>query len=76
MFRSEKQTVASIKKGSVGAGPVALVAQDLAGSDPGCRHGTTHQAMLRQHPTCHNWKDPELKIYNYVPGDFGEKKEK
>ena len=24
------------------------------GSDPGCRHGTALQAMLRQRPTCHN----------------------
>ena len=29
-------------------------AQDFTGSDPGCGHGTTHQAMLRWHPTCHN----------------------
>ena len=27
-----------------------LAAQDVAGLDPGCGHGTTHQAMLRQHP--------------------------
>ena len=32
----------------------ASAAQGFAGSDPGCRHGTTHQAMLRQHPACHN----------------------
>ena len=30
------------------------VAQGFAGSDPGCRHDTAHQAMLRRHPTCHN----------------------
>ena len=24
------------------------------GSDPGCRHGTALQVMLRQCPTCHN----------------------
>ena len=23
--------------------------------------GTAHQAMLRWHPTYHNWKDPQLK---------------
>ena len=39
----------------------ALVAQGFAGSDPGWGHGTTHQAMLRQRPTCHNQKDPQLK---------------
>ena len=44
--------------------------------DPGCGHGTAHQAMLRRRPTCHNWKDPQLKIHNNVPGGFGEKKEK
>ena len=32
----------------------ALVAQGFAGSDPGHGHGTAHQAMLRQCPTCHN----------------------
>ena len=54
----------------------ALAAQSFAGLDAGCRHGTAHEAMLRQHPTCHNQKDPQLKSYHYVPGDFGEKKEK
>ena len=29
----------------------ASVAQDFAGLDPGHRHGTAHQAMLRQRPT-------------------------
>ena len=47
----------------VGAGPVAewlssrapaSVAQGFTGSDPGRGRGTAHQAMLRQHPTCHN----------------------
>ena len=31
-----------------------LVALGFAGSDPGRRHGTTRQAMLRWCPTCHN----------------------
>ena len=39
-------------------------------------HGTAHQAMLRWCPTCYSWKDPQLKIHNYVPGGFEEKKEK
>ena len=51
----------------------ASVAQGFAGSDPGHRHGTTHQTMLRWHPTCHNQKDTQLK-YTYVLGSFGEKK--
>ena len=29
----------------------ASAAQGFAGSDPGHRHGTTHQAILRRHPT-------------------------
>ena len=29
----------------------ALATPGFAGSDPECGHGTTHQAMLRQHPT-------------------------
>ena len=50
----------------MGAGPVAewlssLTVQGFAGSDPGRRHGTTHQAMLRWHLTCHNWKDTQLE---------------
>ena len=51
-------------------------AQCFVGSNPGRRHGTAHQTMLRQCPTCHNMKDPQRRIYNYVPGGFGEKKEK
>ena len=52
------------------------VAQGFPSSDPGRTHGTTHQTMLRRHPTCHNQKDPQLKIYSYILGGFGEKKEK
>ena len=37
------------------------VAQGFAGSNGGCGHGTAHQAMLRQHPTCQNQKDPRRK---------------
>ena len=49
--------------GEQGAGPVAKwlsscvppsAAQGFTGSDPGRRHGTAHQAMLRQRPKCHN----------------------
>ena len=32
----------------------ALAALRFTGSDPGHGHGTICQAMLRQHPTCHN----------------------
>ena len=32
----------------------APAAQGFAGSNPGLRHGTAHQSMLRRHPTCHN----------------------
>ena len=54
----------------------ALVAQGFAGSDPGRGHGIAHQAMLRRHPTCHSSKAPQLKVYNYLLGGFGEKKQK
>ena len=46
-----------------GAGPVAewlsshsplQAAQCFVGSNPGHGHGTTHQATLRQRPTCHS----------------------
>ena len=29
-------------------------AQCFVGANPGCEHGTAHQATLRWHPTCHN----------------------
>ena len=32
----------------------ASAAQGFAGSDPGRRHDTAHQTVLRWHPTCHN----------------------
>ena len=69
----------------MGAGPVAewlslhaalQAAQCFIGSNPGPGHGTAHQALLRWRPICHNWEDPQRRIYNYVLGGFGEKKEK
>ena len=39
---------------------VEFAAQGFPGSDPGRRHGTAHPVMLRRHPTCHHWKDPQL----------------
>ena len=69
----------------VGAGPVAewlswqaplQEAQGFHGLNPGRGHDTAHRATLRRCPTCHNWKAPQLRTYNYVPGRFGEKKEK
>ena len=68
-----------------GAGPVAewlssrallQVAQCFVCSNPGCGHGTAHRATLRRRPTYHSWKDPQLRVYNYVPESFREKKEK
>ena len=50
----------------------ALAARGFASSDPGCGHGTVHEAMLRQGPT----EALTTKIYNYVLGGFGEKKKK
>ena len=54
----------------------ASAAHGFTSSDPGWGHGTTHQAMLRWHPTCHNQKDPQLKIHNYVRGALGRKRKK
>ena len=51
-------------------------AQCFVGSNPGRGDGTAHQTTLRRCPTCHNSKDPQRRRYNYVPGGFGEKKEK
>ena len=41
-------------RGSVVKFALRFGAQDFAGLDPGHRHGTAHQAMLRQHATRHN----------------------
>ena len=54
----------------------ASAAQGFTGSDPGRRHDTTHQAMLRQRPTCHNQKDLQLEYTTMHWGGFGEKKKK
>ena len=73
----------SLKVCYEGAGPVyewlgsrtpASAAQSVAGSNPGRWHGTAHPATLRMRPTCHNNKDSQLKIYNYVPRGFGRKR--
>ena len=61
----------------------ALAAQGFGGLDPGHGHGTTHQTMLRWHPTQHNQKDLQTtmniqltRIYNYVLEDLGVKEKK
>ena len=51
-------------------------AQDFTSSYPGHRHGTTRWATLRQHPTCHNWKDPQLTYTTMYWGPLGRKKKK
>ena len=43
---------------------------------PGHGHGAARGAALGRCPTCHSWKDPQLRMNNCVPGSFGEKKEK
>ena len=53
----------------------ASAAQGFAGLDPGSRHGTAHQALLRQRLTCHNQKDPQLKCATMYWGDLGRKKQ-
>ena len=52
----------------------AAAAEGFAGLDPGRRHGTARQTTLRWRPTCHNYRDSQLKVCNYVLGGFGEKK--
>ena len=54
----------------------ASAAQGFTGSDPGCRHGIAHQAMLRWHPTCHNQKDPQLKYTTMYRGLWKEEGKK
>uniref|UniRef100_A0A9L0T252 Uncharacterized protein n=1 Tax=Equus caballus TaxID=9796 RepID=A0A9L0T252_HORSE len=69
-----------------GSGPVAewlsshaplQAAQCFVGSNPGQGHGTAHPATLRRRLASHNWKDPQLRIYNCVPGRaLGRKRKK
>ena len=42
----------------------ASAAQGFSSSDPGHGHGTTCQAMLRQHPTQHNQRPSQLEYTN------------
>ena len=54
----------------------ASAAQGFDGSDPRCRHGTTRRDTLRQHPTCHNEKDPQLTYTTTYWRDWGRKNRK
>ena len=54
----------------------ALAAQDFTGSDPGCRHGTAHQAMLRQRPTQHNQRHSQLEYTTIYRGALGRRRRK
>ena len=54
----------------------AAAALSIAGLDPGRGHGTTHQATLRQCPTCHNEKDTQLRYTTIYWGDLGRKSRK
>ena len=51
----------------------AAAAQGFAGLDRGRGHGSIRQAMLSH---MSQLEGPATKIYNYVPGGFGEKKQK
>ena len=52
----------------------ASSAQGFPGSDPECGHGTTCQTEAASHMP--QIERPTTKIYSYVPGEFGEKKQK
>ena len=54
----------------------ALVAQGIAGSAPGRRHGTAHQAVLRQHPTWHNQRRSQLEYTTMCWGALGRRRRK
>ena len=54
----------------------ASVAQGFTGSDPGHGHGTTHQAMLRLHPTWNNQRQSQLEYTTMYWGDLGRKSRK
>ena len=49
------------------------VAHDFTGSDPGRRHGTARQAMLRWCPIQQSQKDLQLEYTTMYRGQVGEK---
>ena len=51
-------------------------AQAFTGSDPGHRHGTTCQAMLKWCPISHNQKDLQAEYTTMYWGDLGRRREK
>ena len=55
----------------------ASAAQGFASSDPGRGHGT-HRSSGHAEAASHmpQLEGPTIKIHSYVPGGFGEKKEK
>ena len=53
-----------------------LVAQGFTCSEPGRGRGTTHQAMLRLCPTCHNQKDLQLEYITMYWGALGKRRKK
>ena len=52
----------------------ASAAQGFASLDPGCRHGTTHQAMMRWHPTYHNQRHSQLEYTTMYWGALGRRR--
>ena len=56
--------------------PPALVAQGFPGSDPGRESSTAHETMAEAMSHITQLEEPATRIYNYVLGDFGEKKKK
>ena len=51
-------------------------AQGCTRLDPGCGHGTTHQATLNMASHMAQPEGPTTRIYNYVLEGFGEKKKR
>ena len=51
-------------------------AQGFAGLHSGHGHGTTHPAMLRWCPTCHNQKDLQLEYTTMYWGALGRGRKK
>ena len=72
-----------IREDNIGAGSVAewvkfphstSVAQGFASSDPGHRHGSAHQAMLRRRPTQHNQRHSQLEYATTYWGALGRRR--
>ena len=73
VFRKGKRWASPMAKRFSLSAPLRWPRVCFPGWEPGCRHGTTHQAMLRLRPTWFNWKDLQLEYTTRYWGPLGRR---